>query len=221
MISTFKRILGLVSACALFSLSIHAQPIRTSRVTPHPPVSEVHENVLLKIYPILRNEAAEYIGLPMDASKYVLFHPRLTKKTSKGAVIDEQHAWTISLSDFSKLIKKADVKYINHLMREITRKQNRPTKMQRFKDKFRVKPVVSEITDTFSDIRDNKLDKTILVDGLKRGSYTTRTMFVPKALVKEKLKNAEILVKENTKPLEKPLLPSIGPSMAQSLPGNP
>ncbi|KAF9072322.1 hypothetical protein BDP27DRAFT_426783 [Rhodocollybia butyracea] len=77
MILTCKKILGLVSALALFSLSVHAQPVRTPKgasediellLLPAPKqVLEDFETVVIDVRPVL---PGEYPKLPMDASKY-------------------------------------------------------------------------------------------------------------------------------------------------------
>ncbi|KAF9065324.1 hypothetical protein BDP27DRAFT_1450233 [Rhodocollybia butyracea] len=115
-----KRILGLVSALALFGLSVRAQPVppkgtlantgtlndmgTSDDMQPPPaPVRGIkpHETMVFDVHPV---GVKEFPGLPMDASKYSKIVPRIK---DKGGDIKEgapkPPVWTISAPDFKIL----------------------------------------------------------------------------------------------------------------------
>ncbi|KAF9065325.1 hypothetical protein BDP27DRAFT_1366456 [Rhodocollybia butyracea] len=64
-----KRILSLVSALVLFSLCIHAQPVRPTQTKP-PPLTSKNGRLFFEYLPL----AGDYPSLPMDMSKYVVLN---------------------------------------------------------------------------------------------------------------------------------------------------
>ncbi|KAF9065327.1 hypothetical protein BDP27DRAFT_1404847 [Rhodocollybia butyracea] len=194
MILTCKKILGLVSALALFSLSVHVQPVQTPKNTskdkkdiskdtelltlPAPSRAlKDFESVVIDVRPVLHGD---YPKLPMDV-KYEVCIQRIQndKNIKEGA--PESPAWTISESEFKVLMKEegAQQLYIKNLQL-----QQAPKLLSKLKAtvKNMFKKQGSHVDLIRDKIPQKNVEKTILfpVDAEEN------VFFVPKVLLEKK-----------------------------------